>query len=27
MAVARPFRQKAAVVADVVNFINAHSPG
>jgi hypothetical protein len=24
MAVARPFRQKAAVVADVVNFINAH---
>jgi acetyl esterase/lipase len=27
MAVARPFRQKAAVVADVVNFIDAHSPG
>ena len=24
MAVARPFRQKAPVVADVVNFINAH---
>ena len=25
MGVARPFRQKAPVVADVVNFINAHS--
>jgi acetyl esterase/lipase len=24
MAVARPFRQKAPIVADVVNFINAH---
>ena len=27
MAVARPFRQKAPVVSDVVNFIKAHSPG
>jgi acetyl esterase/lipase len=27
MAVARPFRQKAPIVADVVTFINAHSPG
>jgi len=26
MAVARPFRQKAAIVTDVVNFIKAHSP-
>jgi acetyl esterase/lipase len=26
MAVARPFRQKAPVVSDVVNFIKAHSP-
>lgn len=26
MAVARPFRQKAPVVADVLNFIQAHSP-
>jgi hypothetical protein len=25
MAVARPFRQKAPVIADVVNFMNAHS--
>lgn len=27
MAVARPFRQKAPVVSDVVNFIKAQSPG
>ena len=27
MAVARPFRQKAPVVTDVVNFIKTHSPG
>jgi acetyl esterase/lipase len=27
MAVARPFRQKAPIVADVVTFINARSPG
>lgn len=26
MAVARPFRQKAPIVTDVVNFIKAHSP-
>jgi hypothetical protein len=25
MAVARPFRQKAPVIVDVVNFMNAHS--
>jgi hypothetical protein len=26
MAVARPFRQKAPIVKDVVNFIKSHNP-
>jgi hypothetical protein len=26
MAVARPFRQKAPIVTDVVNFIKSHNP-